>query len=609
MFSKKKPEGTEDQAYDLMNLGGFGGLQRKSSPGTTEPSPNGKPFENAIKQSGRTVEQVIKEQEEDISPDFYQKDPNTFSLVANYFYEVLIKVKSNLKQGKEFEVDLDGNIPMNMLKSSTAFSKDTATSYITSTFALVAAIFISLDTRDIKDEERFSLLQLTKGVFGAIENFCNKEFGTETKQQTSEKNGEDKKDLKQLSEALQNNPNIPDDLKKGLKDIASLFSGETPLAEIQFKNAIESLTDDQTKGKYLETIEGNIFTATFSSDYFKEYYPNVNALKAELKNVDKYIEFYAYGIYANAYSEDREFALTKFSTKLAEADNSEIAAMVFGVACSAIVQNRAGKESIHAQIFTIASQYLAHQEKSKAETKASFAQGFKERGIEVSDSTLNMVSQFAEDYAKQTVQTEEDKNRLKQDFEPIAQKYKHLDSKESDKVLVAFEQLIDIMKSEFTEVEEHKEFIAFIERQKTNPNVLKVVELVLQSYAKLGALDENGIREFLKIKDQVAHFIQSNKDLEQRKIMETVLFPIATVTAISMVHGLVEQMGLSEEHKLKLRDRFQELTEEYREIAEHEDEPNSEILKELQQLIAENPDQDPMELLVKHIGSKFDNTR
>ncbi|MBU9118358.1 hypothetical protein KTD15_06065 [Burkholderia multivorans] len=396
MFSKKKPEGTEDQAYDLMNLGGFGGLQRKSSPGTTEPSPNGKPFENAIKQSGRTVEQVIKEQEEDISPDFYQKDPNTFSLVANYFYEVLIKVKSNLKQGKEFEVDLDGNIPMNMLKSSTAFSKDTATSYITSTFALVAAIFISLDTRDIKDEERFSLLQLTKGVFGAIENFCNKEFG-------------------------------------------------------------------------------------------------------------------------------------KNSSRLEE--------------------------------------------------------------------------------LMQTVQTEEDKNRLKQDFEPIAQKYKHLDSKESDKVLVAFEQLIDIMKSEFTEVEEHKEFIAFIERQKTNPNVLKVVELVLQSYAKLGALDENGIREFLKIKDQVAHFIQSNKDLEQRKIMETVLFPIATVTAISMVHGLVEQMGLSEEHKLKLRDRFQELTEEYREIAEHEDEPNSEILKELQQLIAENPDQDPMELLVKHIGSKFDNTR
>ena len=30
MFSKKKPEGTEDQAYDLMNLGGFGGLKRKS---------------------------------------------------------------------------------------------------------------------------------------------------------------------------------------------------------------------------------------------------------------------------------------------------------------------------------------------------------------------------------------------------------------------------------------------------------------------------------------------------------------------------------------------------------------------------------------------------
>ena len=39
MFSKKKPEGTEDQAYDLMNLGGFGGLKRKSSPGTEASQP------------------------------------------------------------------------------------------------------------------------------------------------------------------------------------------------------------------------------------------------------------------------------------------------------------------------------------------------------------------------------------------------------------------------------------------------------------------------------------------------------------------------------------------------------------------------------------------
>ncbi|CAD9227856.1 hypothetical protein BCEN4_740010 [Burkholderia cenocepacia] len=35
MFGKKKPtEGTEEQLHNLMNLGGFGGLQRKSSPGT-----------------------------------------------------------------------------------------------------------------------------------------------------------------------------------------------------------------------------------------------------------------------------------------------------------------------------------------------------------------------------------------------------------------------------------------------------------------------------------------------------------------------------------------------------------------------------------------------
>ncbi|MBU9434198.1 hypothetical protein KTE91_03750 [Burkholderia multivorans] len=251
MFSKKKPEGTEDQAYDLMNLGGFGGLKRKSSPGTTEPSPNGKPFENAIKQSGRTVEQVIKEQEEDISPDFYKKDPNTFSLVANYFYEVLIKVKNNLKQGEEFEVDLDGNIPMNMLKSSTAFSKDTATSYITSTFALVAAIFISLETRDLKAGERLSLLQLTKGVFGAIENFCNKEFGTETKQQTSEKNSEENPTKAQQAleyllawakEEAQNNPKylgIVDIVEQGKNDSKVLF-----IANIIFES-FKRIIDEQ----------------------------------------------------------------------------------------------------------------------------------------------------------------------------------------------------------------------------------------------------------------------------------------------------------------------------------------------------------------------------
>lgn len=196
----------------------------------------------------------------------------------------------------------------------------------------------------------------------------------------------------------------------------------------------------------------------------------------------------------------------------------------------------------------------------------------------------------------------EEPEDLKQNFEPVAEKHEHLDLKEVEK---RFEQLIDIMKSEFAETRQAKEVIAFMEKQKTNPNVLKAVDLILQSYVELGQLDENGIREFLKIKDQVAHFIHSTKDWEQRKILETVVFPVATVTAISMVHGLTEQMNLSEEYRLKLRDRFQELTEEYRELAEDKDEPSHDILNEMQQILADNPDQDPMELLMKHIDSKF----
>ncbi|WP_205191464.1 hypothetical protein [Burkholderia sp. LMG 13014] len=50
MFSKKKPEGTEDQAYDLMNLGGFGGLKRKSSPGTNETKPAHTPQKPSVSQ-------------------------------------------------------------------------------------------------------------------------------------------------------------------------------------------------------------------------------------------------------------------------------------------------------------------------------------------------------------------------------------------------------------------------------------------------------------------------------------------------------------------------------------------------------------------------------
>ncbi|WP_175888069.1 hypothetical protein [Burkholderia contaminans] len=412
-LSKENPAKKEELQKAMLSVAALceAFLKREDTSAQTEQtissssSSNGKPFEDAVERTGKTIEQVMKAMEEDVAPVFYKKDPNTFSQVANYFYAIFLKLKDNLKQGNQVELDLDVNIPLNMLKSSSVFSKDTATSYITSAFNVATSIFINIDTRDLKAGERLSLVQLTTAMIDTVGENCNKLLGIETKQQVQEKkiepsNGEDKKDWKKLTESVQNNPNIPDDLKKGLKDITSFFSGETPLAEIQFKNAIESLTDDQTKVKYLETLDGNIFTATFSSDYFKEYYPNTNALKAELKNVDKYIEFYAYGIYANVHSEDREFALTKFSVKLGEADNNEIAAMVFGVACSAIVQNRAGKESIHAQIFTIASQYLEHQEKSKAETKASFAEGFKERGIEVSDSTLNTVSQFAEDYAR-----------------------------------------------------------------------------------------------------------------------------------------------------------------------------------------------------------------
>ena len=144
---------------------------------------------------------------------------------------------------------------------------------------------------------------------------------------------------------------------------------------MQFKGAIESLTGDQMKAKYLETLEGNIFTATFENKQFKEFYPDVNALKAELKNVDRYIEFYAYGIFANTYTDDRDFALTKFSAKLGEADHTEIAAMVFGTAMSAVVQHRAGKESIHHSIFSLVAQFLEYKKKEKLKPKHSLQRG------------------------------------------------------------------------------------------------------------------------------------------------------------------------------------------------------------------------------------------
>lgn len=376
--------------------------QQTSTPSSSSPT-NGKPFEDGLKRSGKTVEQVMKEMGEDVAPVFYKKDPKTFSQVANYFYAIFLKLRDNLKQGNEIELDLDVKIPVNMLKSSAVFSKDTATSYITSAFNVATSVFINIDTRDLKAGERLSLVQLTASLIGSVGENCDKLLGMEAKKQVPEKNGEDKKDLKQISEALQNNPNIPDDLKKSLKEITSFFTGETSIAEMQFKGAIESLTGDQMKAKYLETLEGNIFTATFENKQFKEFYPDVNALKAELKNVDRYIEFYAYGIFANTYTDDRDFALTKFSAKLGEADHTEIAAMVFGTAMSAVVQHRAGKESIHHSIFSLVAQFLEYKKKEKAETKAQFAEGFKERGIEVSDSILDMVSNFAEEYGRNKV--------------------------------------------------------------------------------------------------------------------------------------------------------------------------------------------------------------
>ena len=204
-----------------------------------------------------------------------------------------------------------------------------------------------------------------------------------------------------------------------------LFTGETSIAEMQFKGAIESLTGDQMKAKYLETLEGNIFTATFENKQFKEFYPDVNALKAELKNVDRYIEFYAYGIFANTYTDDRDFALTKFSAKLGEADHTEIAAMVFGTAMSAVVQHRAGKESIHHSIFSLVAQFLEYKKKEKAETKAQFAEGFKERGIEVSDSILDMVSNFAEEYGRNKVK-EASSEQPEQEVKKLLNRVLHL---------------------------------------------------------------------------------------------------------------------------------------------------------------------------------------
>ncbi len=67
MFSKKKPEGTEDQAYELMNLGGFGGLQRKSSPDTNET----KPHQDDLSNTKQGLEALI-----DWSKEHVQNNPN-----------------------------------------------------------------------------------------------------------------------------------------------------------------------------------------------------------------------------------------------------------------------------------------------------------------------------------------------------------------------------------------------------------------------------------------------------------------------------------------------------------------------------------------------------
>lgn len=181
------------------------------------------------------------------------------------------------------------------------------------------------------------------------------------------------------------------------------------------------------------------------------------------------------------------------------------------------------------------------------------------------------------------------------------------DGKQQEKNGTLFDHVLDIMKSEFSDTGKAKEVIAVMERERNNPNALKVADLIAQSYAKLSQLDENGIREFIQIKDQVGSFIRSIKDGTQRKILEIPVLPIATVTAISIVEGLTKQYELNQEQKNKLVDQFRALTQHYNELVDDEHDDQPEFLQEMQQIIADNPDEDPMQLLIKHVSSKFDN--
>lgn len=405
-LSKENPSKKEELQKALLSVAKQCevSLKQENTPAQTEQtissssSTNGKPFENALKQNGLTVEQVIEHRDEEDALAFHKKDPNTFSQVANYFYEILLKSKDNLKQDKKFELDLDASIPLNMLKASSVFSKDTAASYITSTFDVAAFVLNRMAVKDLDGNKLLLLLKFTTGLSSAIENSCNKVLGIETKQQVQEKkiepsNGEDKKDWKKLSESVQNNPNIPDDLKKGLKDITSFFSGETPIAEMQFNSMIEDFTNDQMKEKYLQVIGGNMLDTAVDSLGLQEYYPKVQETKQELKNADAYLDFYVMGVVACIFSEDKEIALKKFAEKMGGANFNDVAAMLLGIVSGAQVKIRKGETGNHALLFEFVKRYLPAK---KNQTKSELAEGFKERGIDIPDSALEMFAQTSE---------------------------------------------------------------------------------------------------------------------------------------------------------------------------------------------------------------------
>lgn len=406
-LSKENPAKKEELQKAMLSVAALceAFLKREDSSTHTEQtvssssSTNGKPFENELKQNGLTVEQVIEHRDEEDALAFHKKDPNTFSQVANYFYEILLKFKDNLKQDKKFDLDLDASIPLNMLKASSVFSKDTAASYITSTFDVAAFVLNRMAVKDLDGNKLLPLHKFTTGLSSAIENSCNKVLGIETKQQVSEKKideqskPEDKRDLKQLSEAFQNNPNIPDDLKKGLKDITSFFSGETPLLEMQFNSMIEDFTNDQMKEKYLQLIGGNMLDKAVDSLGLQEYYPEVQETKQELKNADAYLDFYVMGVVACMFSEDKEIALKKFAEKMGDANFNDVAAMLFGIVSGAQVKTKKGETGNHALLFELVKQYLPAK---KNQIKSELAEGFKERGIDIPDSALEMFAQASE---------------------------------------------------------------------------------------------------------------------------------------------------------------------------------------------------------------------